>query len=52
MTTVTKTTPGTYSGSSTGWLCPAGVTTALVECWGGMDSIDAYCSNITQSGNT
>jgi hypothetical protein len=23
-----------------------------VDFWGGMDSIDAYCSNITQSGNT
>ena len=33
-TVVTYTTPGTYSGGS-GWQCPAGVTSALVECWGG-----------------
>jgi len=25
---------GTYTGSGTGWLCPAGVFTVLAECWG------------------
>jgi len=28
------TTPGTYSGSGSGWLCPQGVTQILAECWG------------------
>jgi hypothetical protein len=27
-------TPGTYSGSGSGWLCPAGVFQVLAECWG------------------
>jgi len=31
--TVLFTTPGTFSGGS-GWLCPAGVTQVLAECWG------------------
>ena len=28
------TTAGTYTGSGTGWLCPAGVFQVLAECWG------------------
>jgi hypothetical protein len=28
------TTPGTYSGSGSGWLCPAGVFQVLAEAWG------------------
>jgi hypothetical protein len=29
------TTPGSYSGSSSGWLCPAGVFQIFAEAWGG-----------------
>jgi hypothetical protein len=29
------TTAGTYTGSGSGWLCPAGVFQVLAECWGG-----------------
>lgn len=31
---VTYTTAGTYTGAGSGWLCPAGVTQVLAECWG------------------
>ena len=30
---VLYTAPGTYTGSGTGWLCPAGVFQVLAECW-------------------
>jgi hypothetical protein len=30
---VLYTTAGTYTGSGSGWLCPAGVTQVLAECW-------------------
>lgn len=31
---VTFTVAGTYTGSGSGWLCPAGVFQVLAECWG------------------